>query len=125
MAEHVIAEIGNIETTRAWDIDGDGVLEIVPNTPCTREVRVFKLKRGADGKGQGAFDEHVIHRFPEGKTQGHGLGCGDIAGNGRMDIVLARGLARSAAGPVERRVDLAPGVRASAVGQRARSWSRT
>ena len=30
---HVIAEVGNVETTRAWDIDGDGDLEIVPNTP--------------------------------------------------------------------------------------------
>jgi hypothetical protein len=32
-AEHVIAEPGNIETTRSWDVDGDGVPEIVPNTP--------------------------------------------------------------------------------------------
>ena len=27
------AEPGNIETTYGWDIDGDGVIEIVPNTP--------------------------------------------------------------------------------------------
>jgi hypothetical protein len=96
---HIISEVGNIETTRAWDIDGDGVPEIVPNTPCTREVRAFRLRRGADGKGQGAFDEHVIHRFPEGKGQGHGLGCGDIAGNGRMDIVLAEGWLEAPADP--------------------------
>ena len=32
-AEHVIADTGSIETTRAWDVDGDGQLEIVPNTP--------------------------------------------------------------------------------------------
>lgn len=85
---HVFAETGNIETTRAWDIDGDGTIEIVPNTPGTREVRVFKLKTDAGGKGAGEFETHVIYTFPEGKTQGHGLGCGDIAGNGRMDIVF-------------------------------------
>ena len=42
--EHVIAETGNVETTRAWDIDGDGVKEIVPNTPGATEMAVFKLK---------------------------------------------------------------------------------
>ena len=41
--EHVIAETGNVETTRAWDIDGDGVPEIVPNTPNASEVAACKL----------------------------------------------------------------------------------
>ena len=31
--EHIISETGNIETLRAWDIDGNGMKEIVPNTP--------------------------------------------------------------------------------------------
>src|ERR1035437_6229901 len=31
--EHIIENVGNIETPRAWDIDGDGQIEIVPNTP--------------------------------------------------------------------------------------------
>ncbi|MHC5055173.1 MAG: FG-GAP-like repeat-containing protein [Planctomycetota bacterium] len=30
---HEIDRCGNIETTRAWDVDGDGELEICPNTP--------------------------------------------------------------------------------------------
>src|SRR5512138_1632929 len=30
---HEIENIGSIETTRAWDVDGDGELEICPNTP--------------------------------------------------------------------------------------------
>ncbi len=81
--EHVIAETGSIETTRAWDIDGDGQLEIVPNTPGAKEVAYYKLERGA-------FRKVVIYTFDEG-VQGHGLGCGYIAGNGRMDIVLAHG----------------------------------
>ena len=89
--EHVMGECGNVETTRPWDVDGDGELEIVPNTPPSREVRVFKLLRDAKGKGTGRFSTHVIHQFPEGQGQGHGMGCGDIAGRGRADIVLAKG----------------------------------
>lgn len=84
--EHVIAETGNVETTRAWDVDGDGLLEIVPNCP-GEPVKVFKLNTGPDGKGNGTFAVHRISDAP----QGHGLGCGDIAGNGRMDIVLSGG----------------------------------
>lgn len=89
--EHVIAETGNIETTRAWDIDGDGVIEIVPNTPGRDHVAVFKLKIDTEGKGAGEFDRHVIHTFNGDGEQRHGLGCGDVAGNGRMDIVLHHG----------------------------------
>ena len=91
--EHIIAEVGNVETTRAWDIDGDGQIEIVPNTPPQREVKAFKLV--APGK----FDCHTIYTFPEGQRQGHGLGGGDIAGNGRKDIVLARGWLEAPANP--------------------------
>jgi hypothetical protein len=88
---HVIAKTGNIETTRAWDIDGDGQLEIVPNTPNIHGVSVFKLRRDAAGKGLGEFDQHKIFEWVEDRSQQHGLGCGDIAGNGRMDIVLRYG----------------------------------
>jgi hypothetical protein len=87
--EHVIAEVGNVETTRGWDIDGDGVIEILPNTPPNPEVAYYKLVTDRSGKGAGAFRKVLVHKFPEG-GQGHGLGCGDIAGNGRMDIVLCR-----------------------------------
>jgi len=91
--EHIIAETGNIETTRAWDLDGDGVIEIVPNTPPRREVKAFK--RVAPGR----FEEHILYTFPEKVTQGHGLGCGDIAGNGRKDILLCKGWLEAPADP--------------------------
>lgn len=84
---HVITETENIETTRGWDIDGDGRIEIIPNTPAG-PLRVYKL--GDDG-----FDVHVIWDG----TQGHGLGCGDIAGNGRMDIALRHGWLEAPADP--------------------------
>jgi hypothetical protein len=96
--EHVIAEVGNIETTRAWDIDGDGRIEILPNTPSNPEVAYYKLITDANGKGTGAFRKVTVYRFPKG-GEGHGLGCGDVAGNGRMDIVLATGWLEAPADP--------------------------
>lgn len=94
-AEHVIAETGNIETTRAWDVDGDGELELVPNTPGGPLV-VYKLERDANGKGTGQFAAYTIY---DGK-QGHGLGYGDISGSGRGDFVLAHGWLEAPANPL-------------------------
>jgi hypothetical protein len=92
---HIIAECGNIETTRAWDIDGDGQLEIVPNTPCHPQC-VYKLITDANGKGTGKFREFVL--FPE--ALGHGLGFGDIDGDGRGELIFSKGwLKAPAAGP--------------------------
>jgi len=84
--EHVIAECGNVETTQAWDVDGDGQLEIVPNTPMHPLV-VYKLVTDAQGRGTGEFEAHTIYDRP----QGHGLGFGDVSGNGRGDFILADG----------------------------------
>ena len=84
--EHIVAETGNVETTRAWDVDGDGQLEIVPNTPGGSLV-VFKLDVDAGGKGKGTFTRHEIRA----ENQGHGLGFGDVNGNGRGDFILCDG----------------------------------
>jgi hypothetical protein len=92
--EHVIDECGNVETTRAWDIDGDGRPEIVPNTPGGPLI-VHKLVTDPEGRGTGEFTKHVLRAEP----QGHGLGCGDVAGNGRMDFVLRDGWLEAPADP--------------------------
>jgi hypothetical protein len=91
---HLIAECGNIEVAFGYDVDGDGVTEIVPNTPGAPLV-IYKLDQDAAGKGKGAFTAHVIYDAP----QGHGLGCGDIAGNGRCDFVMVHGWLEAPADP--------------------------
>jgi len=93
--EHIIAKTGNIETTRAWDIDGDGQLEIVPNTP-NGPLVVYKLITDAAGRGTGKFSAHQLFA---GK-QGHGLGFGDINGDGRGEIILTTGWLEPPADPL-------------------------
>jgi hypothetical protein len=88
--EHIIAEVGNIETTRAWDIDGDGELEIVPNTP-NGPVRAYKLDKAA-----GKFTEHVLYK----EKSGHGFGFGDIDGCGKGEIILAKGFLKAPSDPL-------------------------
>lgn len=92
--EHIVAETGSIESTRAWDIDGDGIIEIVPNTPGGPLV-AYKLDVDAQGKGRGTFTAHTLRA----EKQGHGLGAGDIAGNGRVDFVLNNGWLEAPADP--------------------------
>ncbi|MFH1024785.1 MAG: VCBS repeat-containing protein [Planctomycetota bacterium] len=92
--EYVIAETGNIETTRAWDVDRDGRIEIVPNTP-NGPLVAYKLITDAAGKGTGKFAAHRIFD----QKQGHGLGFGDISGKGRGDFVMNNGWLEAPADP--------------------------
>jgi len=90
---HDVAHVGPIETARAWDIDSDGIPEVLPNTPAGGQF-VFKLDHDAGGRPRGTFTKHLIWQSADQaaeKGAGHGLGCGDITGNGRADIVLNRG----------------------------------
>jgi len=83
--EHVIAEnIGSIETTRAWDLDGDGELEIVPNTP-GQGLCAYKLV------GPGEWKCHVI--YPH--ALGHGLGFGDVDGDGKGEFITPKGILKA------------------------------
>jgi hypothetical protein len=86
--EHPIAHVGAVEKLEAWDVDGDGELELVPNTPAG-PLRVMKLRRG----DVPAWDVSVVWEGP----QGHGLGFGDISGSGRGDFVMNHGWLESVA----------------------------
>ena len=83
---HIISKSSNIERPNAWDVDGDGIIEFVPNTP-GGPLTVYKLITDEDGNGTGEFEKHIIRN----ENQGHGLGAGDIAGNGRCDFVINNG----------------------------------
>ncbi|MFD2570632.1 FG-GAP repeat domain-containing protein [Spirosoma soli] len=76
---HEIAKVGNVETTRAWDVDGDGTLEIVPNNP-GHPLKYLKLTA-----------PHQFQTINIAPTQGHGLGFGDINADGRGDFVVSDG----------------------------------
>lgn len=79
---HDVAQVGNVERPNFWDIDGDGYVEVAPNTPGNPQ-RIFRLERDADGIALGKFEMHTISE----QRTGHGLGFGDINGDGRGDLV--------------------------------------
>ena len=83
---HVIDVCGAVETTRAWDIDGDGEIEIFPNTP-EDPLCFYKLQKDSDGNGTGKFNKYVISE----DDAGHGVGFGDIYGDGTMALVTNKG----------------------------------
>lgn len=87
---HVIDECGCIETTRAWDVDGDGEPEICPNTPCD-PLRFYKLDRRT-----GQFHRTQIGSGPS----GHGLGFGDVTGNGGRGFIVHNGWWEAPADPL-------------------------
>ena len=93
---HDVEVTGNIERGCFWDLDGDGVVEAVPNCP-GKPFLAFRLVRDAAGKPQGKFDKITISS----RAQGHGLGCGDIDGNGRVDLITADGWLEAPEKPFE------------------------
>src|SRR4030095_8926039 len=88
--KHVIDTPGPMETGRLHDIDGDGKLDILPNGigfACW-----YELIREPPGQEKRERNElrstprFVKHDLPK-EVSGHGIGFGDINGDGRGDIV--------------------------------------
>jgi HEAT repeat protein len=76
---------GNIETLIAVDINGDGQLDILPNI--SGSTAWYEYKGDPSAEAGVRWDKHLLPAC----VSGHGIGAGDIDGDGRCDIVGPRG----------------------------------
>ena len=109
--EHVIAKPGPMETGRSYDIDGDGRLDILPNGRDFAAWWEFETQTSG-GKTEVRW---VRHDLPP-QVVGHGVGFGDINGDGRGDVIGPNGWRR------RRRIaarERGPGTRSSDLGRDA------
>ena len=89
--KHMIATPGAMETGRLIDVDGDGKIDILPNG--VKFAAWWELVDAAKKP------KWVRHDLPS-EVGGHGVGFGDIDGDGRGDVVGPRGWLRA---PKDRR----------------------
>lgn len=85
---HIVVdtETGKNEATFLHDLDGDGTPEWIENSwDANNPMLAFRLVRGEDGKV--STEKHVICET----GNGHGMGFGDINGDGKDDIVFNQG----------------------------------
>lgn len=91
----VIDTPGPSETGRLVDIDRDGQLDVLPNGTTFAAWYSFVREKAADNSTQVRWTKHVL---PE-ELVGHGIGCGDINGDGRCDLVNPNGWAEAPLDP--------------------------
>ena len=75
-----IAETRNLEGTIAVDVDGDGGLDILPSHWGNVPLWWIKVKKGG-------FEIRPVGQI----GSGHGVGFGDLDGDGKPDIITVRG----------------------------------
>ncbi len=89
---HEIDKPGNIEAAWMVDLSGDGVPDFLPNT--VNVVVWYEVSKKADGKGV----ELKKHDFGK-EAAGHGVGSGDVNGDGRTDLLTPKGWFEAPADP--------------------------
>jgi len=80
-----IDEPGNLETLLGLDINGDSRLDLLPNT--VGSIHWYESRRDASVASGARW---IRHDLP-GDAAGHGIGAGDINGDGRVDIISPKG----------------------------------
>ena len=85
---HKVATPGNMETGRLYDVDGDGRLDLLP------AGTKFSAWWSIDPTAANDADRWTRHDLPA-QVTGHGIGFGDIDGDGRGDIVGVTGWAKA------------------------------
>jgi len=80
---HLIEKPGPMETGRLYDMDGNGTPDVLPNG--MNFAAWWQLQRDQDGSVRWSR-----HDLPQ-EIAGHGIGFGDINGDGRGDVVTATG----------------------------------
>ncbi len=86
---------GPSETGRLVDIDGDGQLDVLPNGTTFAAWYSFTRQPTANQSVEVRWTKHELPM----ELAGHGIGSGDINGDGRVDLVGPKGWAEAPANP--------------------------
>ncbi|GGG92107.1 hypothetical protein GCM10007415_28540 [Parapedobacter pyrenivorans] len=98
--QHIIAKNASNESPAFVDVDGDGREDILCGDPITKEMVWFRCP---SGKGDTTWVRYVISEkgMPGTENFSHGLGFGDINGDGHNDVIIKEGWWEAPADPTQ------------------------